>query len=204
MLNTKHFLFGLTTASVVALLPMTSQAISLRDAVAHTVQTNPKVLYSVNTERAYHEGVGIARSGYLPKLNLNMGAGGEDSLNSFNNFHYNSLERTELSATLVENVFNGFDTTFDIMRNKNNTNAQAYDVYESSEAVGLSAVESYLNVLRDRQLVKIRAANVAAHRKILSKVELLQETGVGREADISQTMSRLKLAQANYYSAQNN
>src|SRR5207247_838681 len=87
---------------------------------------------------------------------------------------------------------------------KAKTNADAYKVWGTSEDVALSAVQAYLDILRNQELVAVARKNVAAHQSSFTMVRHLGEQGLGRDADTDQTSGRLELAKANLRSAQNN
>src|SRR3546814_10045360 len=68
-------------------------------------------------------------------------------------------------------------------------------VMENSEVLALDAIGSYLEVLRQRDLVRLAEDNVAYHSQVLDAQRARLEGGGGSEADVDQTEGRASRAQ---------
>src|SRR3546814_15528495 len=68
-------------------------------------------------------------------------------------------------------------------------------VMENSEVLALDAIGSYLEVLRQRDLVRLAEDNVAYHSQVLDAPRARLEGGGGSEADVDQTAGRASRAQ---------
>ena len=60
-------------------------------------------------------------------------------------------------------LFDGWETRYENERQKNRIQSSAHRVRETAELVGLSIVESFLEVIRQRELLNITRENVAEH-----------------------------------------
>ena len=64
---------------------------------------------------------------------------------------------------------------------------------DAAEDIAVRAVQAYINVLRDRDIIMLGEANVAKHREVHEKVTERFESGAGSEVDVFQADSRLAL-----------
>ncbi len=180
-----------------------ASALTLTQAVRHTVYTNPAVQLSEHTRMASNQGVTVARSGFLPSIDINYGAGPERSRNTNTAFGPVSLVRQDFGVNVRQILFNGFGRYNEVKRNQFKTNADSYAVWGSANEEAMLAIESYLTILQNRQLVAITRDNLRRIRGIYNLVKERSESGLGRKADMNQATSRLALARANLYAAKN-
>lgn len=85
----------------------------------------------------------------------------------------------------------------EVDRQQARTNSRAFGVYSAAENTALDAVLAYHNVLRQQQLVELAQTNLEAHERTHDQILLRAERGVGRKADMEQSLGRLALAEAN-------
>ena len=184
-----------------------------------TVQTNPDVRQEANQRLANDEAVKGARGGFFPKVNVGGGYGREWSKNAttralsvagtsatnqyFGNDGY-TLTRREANATLSQMLFDGFGVSSEVNRNKSRVESAAYKTAGTAEYTGLRAVEAYLNVLRNRDLVRLTKANLEYHLKVQDQITVRSGGGVGRRSDQEQVDARVALSRANLVSAEAN
>jgi adhesin transport system outer membrane protein len=202
-------------AAVLAQSPVFAQ--TLKDAVDQTVQTNPDVRQEANQRLANDEAVKGARGGFFPKVDVGGGYGREWSKNAttralsvagtsatnqyFGNDGY-TLTRREANATLSQMLFDGFGVSSEVDRNKSRVESAAYKTAGTAEYTGLRAVEAYLNVLRNRDLVRLTKANLEYHLKVQDQITVRSGGGVGRRSDQEQVDARVALSRANLVSAE--
>ncbi|MBX3709193.1 MAG: TolC family outer membrane protein [Gammaproteobacteria bacterium] len=204
MIANNKWICSLTVTILMYVSQHCAYADTLRDIVGYTVHSNPEVRVAAKVRDASNEGVGQARSGYFPTLDVTAGYGRERADNINTNFEPNTLWRTDFGVTARQMIFDGFATKSEVARNKAKTNADAYKVWGVSEDTALLAVQAYLDVLRNEELVAVAKSNLAVHQRTFSMVRRLSEQGLGREADTAQTSGRVDLAKANLVTAQNN
>ena len=178
-----------------------SLSISLKDAVATGVKTNPEYGIVAASRRATDEELNQGRSLYLPSLDFAADAGYEytDDSNTrggADNDDEESLFRTQSSLTLTQLLFDGWSTHYEVQRQKARVTSAAHRVDETAELVGLSVVEAYLNVLRQRYLLGISDQNVQDHVDILKQIQDGVGGGRSTQADLEQANARLAQARA--------
>jgi len=203
---------AISTASAVLALSFSGVASSatIAEVVAKTLKTNPDIMLDANRRLAADEGVKKAKGGYYPKVNLNLGYGHEwsENISTRNNnataTGTASLWRHEAGLTLSQLVYDGSATTSEINRQKSILESASNRVMGTSEQISLKAIETYLDVLRRGELLKLAQDNLAMHDKTFSQIKIRSEGGIGRKADLEQAQARLSLTQANVASAEAN
>lgn len=60
--------------------------------------------------------------------------------------------------------------------------------------MGLRGVEAYLNVLRNREMVRLSKENLDAHVRTMDQINIRSTGGVGRKVRSGQSAARLGLA----------
>lgn len=180
----------------VLIFPQIGAALTLRCVVDHTLRTNPDIRQTIHILEAANETVMQAQSNFYPSIDLNAAYGRESSLNNNTNFEWVSLWRKELGITLQQMLFDGYATRNDEVRTMADTDAKAFKIYAEAEDTALAAAESYINLLRDKELIVIGEINVKNHRHLAQMITRRAEKGVGRVSDIYQANTRLGLAEA--------
>ncbi len=194
---------GLRGAAVAALVvgwAAAAGATSLKEAVELTIGSNPEVGAVSNNRLAVDEELTQARALYYPQIDLRTESGGQFSENSTTDgLGYDNgriLSHSEETLTLSQLIFDGFFADSEVERQKGRVDSAAYRVAETTEFVGLDAVESFLDVQRHRERVRIAEDNVATHEDTLKQVQLRLEAGAGNLADVRQAETRLSAARS--------
>lgn len=174
--------------------------ISLRDAVATGVLTNPEYGVVAASRRATDEELEQGRALFLPSVDVRADAGYEHSDNPATRAgagdDEENLWRYEASLSLTQMLFDGFESKYEVERQKARVVSSANRVRETAELVGLSIVEAYLEVLRQRQLLIIARQNVTSHIEILDQIQQGVNAGRSTQADLEQARARLAQARA--------
>jgi adhesin transport system outer membrane protein len=93
-------------------------------------------------------------------------------------------------------LFDGWGTKYENERQKNRVQSSAHRVRETAELTGLSIVEAFLEVMRQRELLSITRDNVAEHVAISGMIEEGVNAGRSTAADLEQIKARLAAARA--------
>lgn len=177
-----------------------SLSMSLRDAVASGVRTNPEYGVVAASRRATDEELRQGRALYLPSLDLRADAGYEHSDDQTTRAgagdDEEDLFRSQTTLTLTQMLFDGFDAVNEVKRQRARVTSSAHRVHETIELVGLSIVEAYLDVLRQRYLLAISNDNVNDHIEILNQIQDGVSGGRSTQADLEQARARLASARA--------
>ncbi|MEA1914552.1 MAG: TolC family protein [Campylobacterota bacterium] len=166
--------------SLVAILCVTSMdAFSLKDgyiyALQHDIdsQVNANNLESINHDKA------IADSLFFPKIDLSARA--EVSQNSQN--QSKSTKSDQYGAKITQPLFDGYEAKYE--KELQNTRYQSAQYYlkESQNKLALSYVDSYINTLKQTELLTLRVENLVISEDIFNKVYKKVSVGYGTKLE---------------------
>lgn len=175
--------------------------ITLTEAVAIGLVTNPEYGVVANNVQATRAELSQAEALYLPSIDVRADTGWEHSddpatRGGLDNDDTEEMWRYEAGVTLTQLLFDGWETKFENLRQEARVLSAANRVREASELIGLAIVEAYLDVLRQREVLEIARENVADHLKIVDQISDAVEAGRNTGADIEQSRARLASARA--------
>jgi len=178
-----------------------AHALTLTEAVDLALATNPDIGIVANNREAVDEELKQARGLWLPQIDIAAGVGRErtnDRSTRNDSIPGNALTltRQEASVTLQQRIFDGFEANSTIAREKARVESAARRVAENSEVLALDAIGAYLQVLRQRELVRLAEQNLDIHLTILDAVRQRLAGGGGSRADVVQTEARAARARA--------
>lgn len=174
---------------------------TLQQAVSVGVMTNPEYGVVAASRRATDEELNQAKGLWYPSIDMRAdggyeytndpgtraGAGGDSE----------KMWRYDSSLTLTQMLFDGWETKYENQRQKHRVQSSAHRVRETAELTGLSIVEFFLEVMRQRELLDITRENVAEHIAIAQMIEEGVSGGRSTQADMEQVKARLANARAN-------
>lgn len=185
-------------ALTVSMSPVQAEELSLEAALARGLVTNPEYGVVANNRRATDEEYRQAKGLFLPSIDLQASGGygyRENSITDATDDNTGGLY--DYSATLTQMLFDGFSSRNETERQEARVRSAASRVHETAELVGLDIVESYLEVLRQRDLLAIARDNVREHMAMSNEIAETAQAGRTTEADVSQSQARLASARAN-------
>ncbi len=179
-----------------------SDPMTLQDAVSVGISTNPEYGVVATNRRATDEELRQAHSLYFPSLDARADTGYEHSDDPATRGGADSndeedLWRYEAGLTLTQLLFDGFETKFENERQQFRVLSASNRVRETAELVGLAIVESYLEVMRQREILRIARQNVAEHIAILEQIDDSASAGRSTQADVEQARARVASSRAN-------
>lgn len=200
------WVFGLQMQVSMAGEDLGKTVVTLRDAVALGVTTNPEYGMVAASRRATNEKLLQGKALFLPSVDLSGDAGFEHSDDpstraGIDGDDKEEMFRRQIGITLKQMLFDGWESHYEVLHQKARVASSAKRVRETVELTGLSVVESYLEVLRRRHLLMISRENVADHIKILEQTEDNIVAGRSTRADGEQVKARLASARATETSA---
>lgn len=176
-----------------------ASAMSLREAVAIAVQTNPEIGEAIANREATEFELRQGRGLYLPQIDVHGRAGGHmrDSPTTRSNKDDDHLffDR-EVSVIVRQLLFDGFGTDAEVERQASRVDGASFRVLERSELIALAVIREYLDILRLRQIVAITRDNVAYHERVLTRIDQGITGGTLSIADRQQAEERLFAARS--------
>ena len=185
----------------------TAFAQTLPEVIRKTLSTNPDVLIEVERRLAADQGKDRARAGWFPVLELRSGIGKEERLSPDIEAKYGGRtrgDRHDASLNLTQMLFDGLATSSEVRRNDFKVRSAADRVAATSEQIALRAIESYLEILRQQEILALTQENLLYHERTLDQIQQRVTGGFSRPADLDQIRARLALAKANLTTAEAN
>ena len=169
---------------------------SLYAALSSAYRNNPKLLAARANLRATDEGVAKARSGWLPKVNATGSATAGRKKVTPTPGTVQKYTNRQLAITLQQPIFDGLKTYYGVAAAKAQVKAGQQTLFATEQEVLLDAVLAYMNVVRDREIVRLRRRNVKVFREQLRATRDRFNVGDVTRTDVSQAEAALAGAQA--------
>jgi adhesin transport system outer membrane protein len=177
---------------------------TLSEFVQKSIETHPKIKVKQEELNAQKESLTVVRSDYLPSVDLSYSVGPEETKTIVNQRETANLTRQEASADLRWNIFSGLDTMYGVKEQEALILSAGDNVKESANTLALEAVRSYIELLKNQELLNISKENVQVHEKYLNQIKTKVDAGVGRSSDYKQTLSRFEHAKSTMLLAEQN
>lgn len=186
-------------ALAVALLAATAastpaSAETLREALSNAYRANPRLDAERARLRATDEEVPRARSGYRPRVTGSADTG----LNRIETRPTTTSEGETrpwgYSVTVSQTLFNGFRTGHQVDEAEAQVRAGREQLRSVEQQVLLDAVTAYADVVRDREVLRLREANVAALSREVAATEERRNAREVTRTDVAQGRTRLARA----------
>ncbi len=171
--------------------------LTLQEAMLTTIETNPVIKERLKNYNAVREDVDIAKSTWLPKLDYKSSVGYEWGKHEFDVNGWQDYTVFENTLVMTQNLFNGWSTTHQISTQKARRLAAAYNYIESVHDTGYSLVNYYLEVIKNRELLKIADENIKINEEIFDKVDKLYKNGLTTKSEMEKAAASLALARSN-------
>jgi len=163
---------------------------SLNEALTSVFAGNPGLDGERSRQRGDLENIKQERAKGLPNLSLDGYSGGEQSrVNSASS--KTKLTPEGYALTLTQPLFRGFQTLNGIRRSKAEVRAGESQLHGREQSVLLEAVVAYMDVVRDRKIVKLRRTNVTFLRSELKASRKRHKVGDLSKTDVAQARTRL-------------
>jgi outer membrane protein TolC len=159
---------------------------SLRDAIIEALKANPEIQIALARQDDARYGVHEAWSGYLPKVDMQVALGGDQTM----------LRRAEGVVTLNQNIWDFGTTINDIKRARATYRSAQWGTRERIEAISYEISAAYLTMLERTKLIGLTESEIAATQKILDMVVIQEDLGLTSSADVSRAKARFQVLQA--------
>ncbi len=184
---------------IVALLA-SLQAQTIKSSVEEILSTNPILQERLKNYNSIKEDITTAEAGYYPKLDISLGVGVETTDKSFPIKSTNTSSNFNVyqgSLTYSQNIFNGFETTYQVKQKEHQTISAAYSYIEKVNNTSFEMVNSYLQIMKNKELLKTAQENVDIDEEIFNKVQKLYDSGLTTLSEVNKVESSLALAKSN-------
>lgn len=195
--------FGLIvgTVGLMGIVCTTSvSAQSLSNAVQTALNSYPEIQEARHLRGAIENDLGVAKSRYMPTVDLELAYGREFSdNNSTRAAGYNdgtSLDRKESALMMREVIFDGFEREGTVEEQEAKLRGALEHIGDRGEVLAADVAFSYIDVIRHTEILALAQENLKVHQKILDDVKKRVDSGQLGIGDLQQARSRLSSAQA--------
>lgn len=186
-------------------MPSEARSETLNQALASAYQYNPQLDAERARLRATDEEVTRARSGFRPVITGNADVNYQNTkTRSTVGTTENELKPKGYSIDAVQPIFNGFRTINSVNEQEANVRAGRESLRSVEQTVLLDAVTSFMDVVRDQAVLKLRENNVNVLSRELKATQDRFAVGEVTRTDVAQAQARragsvsaLDLAKAN-------
>lgn len=205
MKSLRTFLLGTVFAASLAGMTHGASALSLQQAIASAVKTNPEIGQAIANREATEFELKQALGLYLPQVNLEASVGAQ-MLNGPARraaaIEDDPLYPSEVGATISYDIFDGGFRQAEANKQAARIDGASFRVLERSEAIGLEIARLYFEILLQSHIVEIARQNVSFHETTLANVADAISSGQLTEADRQQAYERVAAANSRLYEAQ--
>ena len=198
----RRFLGVLAVSSALTMSTGVAFAQSLNDALAKAYSTNPTIMGARAGQRANDERVPQALSGWRPTVTLNSSIT-RDWVHAPSTGETTETQTNgSVSITLRQPVFNGFATVEGVKSAEATVRAGQQNLLATEQNTLFAAVQAYMNVYADRQLVGLQRENLGVLRAQLNAANERFNVGEITRTDVAQARASLSQAQASLANAE--
>ncbi len=202
--RTKELLSATLFAGLFCLAPNSARAETLKTILSSTYLGNPTINAERAKLRALDEENPRARSGYRPKVNFNADITSQNVKTRPPLATDGQRRHGGYTVSLVQPLFRGLRTINSIRRADASIYAGREDLRSVEQNVFLDAVTAYVDVIRDRAIVRLRRNNVSVIAEQKRATNDRFTVGEVTKTDVAQANARysgavsdLNLARAN-------
>ena len=170
-----------------------ARADDLHHVLSEAYKFNPQIKSRREQQKGLDEQVNQQASGWLPTVAAEYSTGRQRTqATGANDWIYSDLDNKSL--TITQPLFNGGETVFGVSSAKNSMLAGRAELQGTTQQVFQEAVAAYMNVVRDKALVKLSENNRNVLRKQFEASTQRFEVGEVTRTDVSQSQARLSRA----------
>jgi outer membrane protein len=172
---------------------------SLVDAMVSAYTNNPALKAERARQRGTDELVPQALSGWRPVISADGSV--SRSWSDSNVSHATDVTPRSVSIGLSQPIFRGFKTVNGTKSAEASIEAGRQSLLAVEQDTLFRAIQAYMNVIRDRQIVGLRQKNVDVLKKQLGAADERFKVGEITRTDVAQSRARVSGAQSNVASA---
>jgi len=170
---------GVVFLFAVVALPTSVAAMELNDFVADSISAHPSIREQVHIFRQVEGDRDIANSGWRPSIDIDASTGTYETKSPSTAQIKRDYESNRAELSLTQNIFNGFDTTYQQEQTEARIGSALYEICDTADNIALEAVQAYLDAMKQFRLYELAEGNVSSHERILSQIRERNGAGMG-------------------------
>ena len=182
---------------VVVLVSFNLYGFSLQEGLQLTLDNDPEVRVRNNDVQTILHDIDAAKGLNYPKLDFSSDVqreklhGSEISANDYNRKAY------DWAFILTQPIYDGGDAKYEEKLQKSRYESAKSYLLESANSVALKYIEAYLNVLREKALLKLTDESYMINKEIFEKKYMKYEKGIATRLEFERSKAKLDEAVAN-------
>ncbi|THF55011.1 TolC family outer membrane protein [Ollibium composti] len=176
-----------------------SNALSLKEAIAVAVESNPEIGQAIENREAIEFELRQAKGLYLPSVDLEASTGVRRLDNPSRralSVENDTLYPSEAGVTVTQKLFDSGARRAEVDRQASRVDGASFRVLERSEYIALSVVQDYLEYMLQASIVREAKKNLGFHQSILGDIRESVAGGALTDADRQQAEERVLAAKA--------
>ncbi|PLX67693.1 MAG: hypothetical protein C0602_10080 [Denitrovibrio sp.] len=173
-----------------------SNALTMKEYIKDAVENHPNIQHLRQTSKSIKGDIGIAESDYYPTVYARGAAGFEG--HDFNNGTDKDGTTTEAEIGISYNIFDGNKRKYNKETESFRKVSADIKVKENINTFTLEAVKAYLEVLKQRELVKVSDEVLARHKSFLKKIKIKFDIGLGKLSELKKAESMYTTSNLNH------
>lgn len=177
--------------------PAPGQAISVEDTIYGVLRTHRSLRGMLENRSVLENELDRAKAGFGPRIDVTGRAGGSllnDSATRGSNLDSKMYGTANVSATLVQPIWDGFATRSRVRTAQSTLNSVKSRVFDTATSLSLDGIIAHIDLLRRRIIYDLSEKNVTQHKSILAQAQDRANMGADTQADVAQAQSRLQRA----------
>jgi TolC family type I secretion outer membrane protein len=195
----KHWTRILLASAAIAVGARQASAETLVEAMVSAYSSNPTLQAERARQRGTDELVPQALSGWRPTVNTEGSIANVWS--DASGVSASENDPKSVAIGLSQPIFRGFKTISGTKAAEANVEAGKQSLLAIEQDILFQAIQAYMNVIRDRQIVGLRQQNVSVLQKQLTAADERLKVGEITRTDVAQSRARVSGAQSNVASA---
>lgn len=175
-----------------------ASAETLNEALASAYAGNPTLRAERARQRSTDELTPQALSGWRPTVTAQASAGPTNNRNNGvqGRFENKTTIPGQFEIVLSQPVFNGFETKYAVKSAEANVEAGRQNLLAVEQNLLFLGTRAYMDVIRDRQILKLRQQNVGILREELKATQERFRVGEVTRTDVAQAQASFAQSQA--------
>lgn len=199
--------------TVLTLMLSVTSTVSMAENLSNVLSYTYENSLTINAERAglkaTDESVSRAKSGYRPSV-VGQGSIGRSHFQSIYNKEFGGekaeqyVDPNSISINFIQPVFSGLSTYNSVEAAKSQVRSARSNLENTEQAALLDAISVYMDVIRDKAVLKLQINNEKVLRRHLDSYQKRFKAGELTRTDVAQSEARLSGATANRIAAEGN
>jgi len=180
---------------------------SLKESVDYALKNNLSVKRAALTSDLRKEDITLAKSAFLPTASgsASQGFSFGSSVDLATNARKSADRRSNsIGVNAGVTFFNGFKNVNTLKQSKISFETSQFDLQKMKDDIALNVLNSYLNVLFNKENLKIAKAQVAVSNEQVDRTKRLVESGVQPKGNLLDVEATLASDEEKLINAQNN